>query len=170
MAAELEVRGLRSRPTAKRSAKPVGIAALHRILINPYYIGTVRWGQVHHEDGRHTPLTDRETWDQVQAVLSSHRTGEKQREHPHYLKSSLVCGDCGEWLIVTHAKNRYGTTYEYFVCLGRHQRRGRCERQATLIASIETLVEEMYQRIQITDQHREHGAPTFHPRPPAAPR
>lgn len=45
------------------------------------------------------------------AELESHRTGEKQREHPHYLKSTLFCGNCGSRLIITKAKNRYGAIY-----------------------------------------------------------
>ena len=38
---------------------------------------------------RHCLMLDADTWARVQAVLAAHRNGEKQREQPHNLKSSL---------------------------------------------------------------------------------
>lgn len=82
------------------------------------------------------------TWQNVQDVLASHAVSEKQREHNHYLKSSVFCGNCGSRLIITNAKNRYGVIYPYYVCLGRHQKRTACTRKAMFVTKIEELVED----------------------------
>jgi site-specific DNA recombinase len=65
----------------------------------------------------------RALFDRVQAVLKAHdRAGEKQRIHNHYLKGSIFCAGCGSHLCFTQAKS----TYQYFYCLGRQQRRTDC--------------------------------------------
>ena len=110
---------------------------LHAILTNPYYKGDVIYRGVAHP-GTHPRLTDPLTWQKVQDVLAAHLVGERQRDHPHYLKSSVFCGNCDSRLIITNAKNRYGVIYPYFVCLGRHQKRTACTRKALLVAKIET--------------------------------
>jgi site-specific DNA recombinase len=105
--------------------------------------------------GRHPKLVDDRTWARVQLVLEAHGPGEKQREHPHYLKSSVFCGDCGSRLIITKAKNRYGAIYPYFVCVGRHQKRTSCTRKALLISTVEELIEDFYADIQLTPELRQ---------------
>ena len=68
-----------------------------------------------------------ELWQKVQDLLAANNTaGERKREHPHYLKGTVFCGTCGSRLVVSHAKNRHGTVYEYFICLGRQQKRTGC--------------------------------------------
>jgi DNA invertase Pin-like site-specific DNA recombinase len=148
LADELERRGLRSRQTPKVASRPVRPNVLQSVLTNPYYKGLVVYRGVTHP-GRHTPLTSAATWQQVQDVLAAHVVGEKQREHPHYLKSSILCGDCGSRLIVSVAKNRHGTVYPYFSCLGRHEKRTRCTRKAMLINVVEELVEEHWSTVQL---------------------
>ncbi|MEU9407526.1 recombinase family protein [Streptomyces sp. NPDC048281] len=148
MADELEVRGLTTRKTPKLAARPVKPNVLHGILTNPYYKGEVIYRGVSHS-GRHQPLTDPVTWEKVQDVFASHLVGEKQREHPHYLKSSVFCGTCGSRLIITNAKNRHGTVYPYFVCLGRHQKTTTCTRKAMLTAKVEKLIEEHWATVQL---------------------
>ncbi len=151
---ELAARGLTTRPTPKVPATTVKYTRLQEILRSPYYKGEVVYrGAVH--PGRYTPLVDPVTWQLVQTLLSSRVNGEKIREHPHYLKSTMFCGGCGSRLIVTHAKNRHGTIYPYFVCLGRHQKFNDCQRRAVLIDRVEELVEEEYKAIQLTPVMRE---------------
>ncbi|MDQ3153446.1 MAG: zinc ribbon domain-containing protein [Actinomycetota bacterium] len=99
--------------------------------------------------GTHQPLIDPITWQRVQDVLAANLVGERQRDHPHYLKSSVFCGTCGSRLIITNAKNRYGIVYPYFVCLGRHLKTTTCTRKALLIAKIETMVEDHWATIQL---------------------
>lgn len=148
MASELEHRGLTTRPTPKSPARPIKYNSLYRILTTPYYKGDVVYRGAQYP-GRHQPLIDEVTWDKVQDVLSSHATGEKQREHPHYLKSSVYCGNCGSRLIITNSKNRSGTVYPYFICLGRHQKTTDCQMKAVLISVVEELVEKHYLTVRL---------------------
>jgi site-specific DNA recombinase len=82
---------------------------------------------------------------------TTHAPGGKQRERPHYLKSTIFCGSCGSRLIVTKTKNRYGVIYPYFVCLGRHQKTAACTRKATLIP----VVEGHYATVRLDSENRE---------------
>jgi site-specific DNA recombinase len=90
------------------------------------------------------------TWQKVQDVLSGNRNGEKQRTHTHYLKSSVYCAQCGSRLIISHNTNRHGTTYPYFVCLGRHQRRTSCQQPAMRVEAVEQLVEDSYATFRLS--------------------
>jgi hypothetical protein len=93
---------------------------LHTLLRNPYYMGMVPYrGAIY--AGTHEPLITPETWNEVQKVLAAkYLTGEKDREHPHYLKGSIYRSKCGVRLIVNHAKGN-GGTYPYFICGGRQR-------------------------------------------------
>ena len=42
------------------------------------------------------------------------------------------------------SKNRHGTVYPYFVCLGRHQKTTNCTQRAMLISIVEERIEELY--------------------------
>lgn len=143
LAAELERRGLTTRPTPRSPGRPIKFNSLHKILTTPYYIGEVTYRGVRYA-GRHEPLIDEATWARVRDVLGSRAAGEKQRDHPHYLKSTVYCGKCGSRLIVTMSKNRSGTTYPYFICLGRHQKTTDCTQRALLIPRVEDAVESEY--------------------------
>jgi DNA invertase Pin-like site-specific DNA recombinase len=148
MANELEARGLTTARTPKRPSRSVRPNVLHSMLTNPYYKGEVTYkGETYR--GNHQPLVNPATWQSVQDVLAVHATGEKQREHLHYLKSSVFCGSCGSRLIITNAKNRHGTIYPYFVCLGRHQKRTACVRRAMPVAKIERVVEDYWTTVQL---------------------
>ena len=76
-------------PTARKPAKAVTGAQLHRMLRHPYYKGVISFQGVEYA-GAHEPLVDEETWSQVQAVLDSHRFGERERQHNHHLKNDGV--------------------------------------------------------------------------------
>ena len=121
---------------------------LHTLLRHPYYVGAVRYRGVIYP-GKHEPLVTPETWKRVQELMTAkHLTGEKHREHPHYLKGSIFCGQCGSRLIVTHAKGR-GGTYPYFICIGRQEKRTDCKQRAIRIEATEAAVIAYYETIQI---------------------
>ena len=153
LAVALEERSLTSRPTTRSPGRPLAINSVHKILRAPYYKGEVTYRGVQYP-GRHQPLIDEATWARVQEVLDARATGERSREHPHYLKSSVFCGGCGSRLIVTMSKNRYGTVYPYFICLGRHSKGNGCTRKAVLISVVEELVEDAYRTIQLDPEAR----------------
>jgi site-specific DNA recombinase len=149
LARELETQGLSAPPTPSRAGPLITPVKLHKILRNPYYKGDVTF-QGATFPGRHEALVDPVTWLKVQAVMASHVLGEKERVHTHYLKSSVYCGGCESRLLVHHAKNRFGTVYEYFICSGRHEKRTTCRRQAVSIARVEQLVVDHYQTIALS--------------------
>ncbi len=72
------------------------ISSLHRLLINPYFIGIVAYKGVYQE-GTHEPLVSVETWLRVQDVMKAHNfAGEKESQHSQYLKGpGAMIRTCG---------------------------------------------------------------------------
>jgi site-specific DNA recombinase len=146
----LEVRGLRTRPTPKAPARPVVAQTLHRLLCNPYFFGVVPYRGIYYE-GKHKPLISAETWLRIQDVLSEHSVaGEKTRKHPHYLKGTVWCGECGSRLVYTRHRGSTGAAYEYFACMTRKTKRGpTCSRTGTRVHLIEEGITRFYRRFQL---------------------
>jgi site-specific DNA recombinase len=147
--AELTARGLTTAP-GKRGGKPLAISHLHRLLRNPYYMGMVRYrGAIY--PGKHEALVTPETWQRVQELLTAkHLVGEKEREHPHYLKGSVYCGQCGARLIVSYAKGK-GGTYPYFICIGRQRDKTSCQQRAIRIEQAEEAIAAHYATVQLPE-------------------
>jgi site-specific DNA recombinase len=140
----LEARGLRNRSTPKRPSAPIMQSTVHRILTHPYYVGIVRFRGTYYE-GAHQPLVSRDLWLRVQDILGAHNTaGEKDRQHPHYLKGSIFCGECGSRLIYSRNKGRLGKEYEYFFCIGRRSKASPCSRGYFALPKIEAGIEDFY--------------------------
>ena len=100
--------------------------------------------------GNQEAIVTAETWEKVQDVLSAANTaGDKHKQHHHYLKGSVFCGDCGQRLIISNSKNRHGTVYPYFICVGRQMKRERCQQRAVLIDLVAQRVEEFYAEVQL---------------------
>ena len=152
LADHLNTLGLSIPPTPRRCAKPITTTRLHKILRHPYYKGTISFQGVEYA-GAHEPLVDEETWRHVQAMLDSHRYGERQRIHNHFLKSTVVCGQCGARLSVQNAKNSKSTIYPYFVC-ARRCRLHDCAFTAVLIDVVEDRMVDLYQTIQLSAADR----------------
>ncbi len=131
--AEVTEPGLTSVPGPRQTSKPLVISNFVRLLKHPYYKGLVCYRGAWYA-GRHEPLVSVETWNRVQEVLATKNyAGEKQRIHPHYLKGSVFCGQCGSRLIVSYAKNRWGSVYPYLICIGRQQKRTACTQMASAL-------------------------------------
>jgi len=153
--AEVTDRGLISVAGPKTPSKPLGLSHFHGLLRHPYYVGIVRYRGVLYE-GRHEPLVSQEVWDRVQTLLATNNlAGERQREHPHYLKGSIYCGTCGSRLIVCHAKSHTGTVYPYFICVGRQHDRTSCTQRAIRIDAAEEAVATFYGTIRLSAEHAE---------------
>ena len=152
LADHLNTLGLSIPPTPRRCAKPITATRLHEILRHPYYKGIVTFQGVEYA-GKHEPLVDSQTWQTVQTILASRRYGERQRIHNHFLKSTVVCGQCGARLSVQNAKNSKGTIYPYFVC-ARRCRLHDCAFTAVLIDVVEDRIVDLYQTIQLSTADR----------------
>jgi hypothetical protein len=146
---ELTARGLTTAP-GQRGGKPLTVSHLHKLLRHPYYMGLVRYRDVLYP-GKHERLTTPETWHEVQRLLAAKNfAGEKDREHLHYLKGSIFCGQCGARLIVCHAKGR-GGTYPYFICIGRQRDKTSCKQRAIRIEAAEAAIAAHYVTVQLPD-------------------
>ena len=155
MGAELERRGLKTPAGPRTPSKPLSHNQLHRCLRNPYYKGVVRYSGVAYP-GKHKPLVSEKLWDQVQAVLdANNHAGVHSTKHDHYLKGSVFCGQCSSRLILSHTKNRHGTIYPYFVCIGRQQKRTECRQKALLIEDVEHAIEQYYENIRLSEAEAE---------------
>ena len=152
LADHLNTLGLSIPPTPRRPAKPITATRLHEILRHPYYKGIVTFQGVEYP-GKHEPLVDSQTWQTVQTILTSRRYGERQRIHNHFLKSTVVCGQCGARLSVQNAKNSKGTIYPYFVC-ARRCRLHDCAFTAVLIDVVEDRMVELYRAIELSAEDR----------------
>ena len=150
---ELTHKGLTSTGGPNTPSKPLSLSNFNNLLKNDYYIGIVSYRGAKYP-GNHEPLISRETFDQVQHQLTRNQTGERQRTHRHYLRSTLHCGHCNERLIVSVNTNRHGTTYPYYVCAGRHEKRNDCTFQAILITKTEDLVQQVIDQHSLTAEQR----------------
>ena len=153
LAAHLHSHGLTTVPTAHKPAKAVSGAQLHRMLRHPYYKGVISFQGVEYP-GAHEPLVDEETWRHVQAMLDSHRFGERERQHNHHLKTTVYCGLCGARLLVQNTRNSKGDLYPYFICAKR-QRTHDCTFRAVLIDVVEDRMNDLYRTIQLSSQDRQ---------------
>jgi site-specific DNA recombinase len=147
----LEARGLRSKGNRRYGPKPLNHASIHRMLTNPYYVGTVTYKGKHYP-GRHPKLVTQTVFDQVQLVLNAHnRSGERDRKLSHYLKGILYCGECGCRL--TYSRNTgNGGTYDYFVCS--EKQHGRCHQGYKRADRAEAMLERYYDRVVVTPERK----------------
>ena len=149
----LNQRGLTTTPTPRMPSRPITEGLLHKVLTNSYYKGQTKFQGVHY-DGRHETLVDGTKWQRVQDVLASHVNGERVRRHPHFLKSTVYCGQCGERLMVQLSTSATGMKYPYFYCAGRHSKRTKCTLRSVLIYEVEKKLEEHYKRMQLEPSFR----------------
>ena len=154
LADHLAACGLNTRSTPKISSQPVTLKTLHKVLVNPYYKGVVKYKGIEYP-GSHEALVDTETWDKVQAILASRINGTRNLKHPHFLKGSIYCAYCGERMMVSNEKKKDGTIYPYFVCSGRHSKRRKdCTTKAVLIDVVEKEIEKIYEAYQLPPEVR----------------
>lgn len=149
LADALEDRGLRTRATPKVPSRPVSISSLHRLLINPYYVGIVAYKGAYHQ-GTHEALVDMDTWLQVQDVMHAHNTaGEKDRTHNSYLRGTIWCSHCGTRMVYSKNRGQNGNLYEYFFCMGRKNKKNPCPRGFVKLPAIEAGIEDFYKHMQV---------------------
>ena len=147
LADELASRGIRQRATAKFPERPYTAGAIAKILTNRYYLGETKFEGVWHK-GAHPALVDLATFERVQAIrLIRHATGEKTRYGHNYLMGSLHCAQCGDQLGIMRSRNRWGTIYHYFHCLGRKSHRTQCPQPHVAISHLEQAVVDYWRRM-----------------------
>lgn len=153
---ELEEKGVKTRPRPGRKPRPLARSHISNILLNRYYTGVVTFEGVEYP-GRHDPLITEALFDKCQRVRQARsQSREKPRIRTQYLKGSVFCGECGSPLTLEVSRNRTGTYYEYFYCLGRQSSKNGCTFVATQVAIVEDLVEEHWRTVQLGDEAVRH--------------
>jgi site-specific DNA recombinase len=150
LAEELNDRGLTTVPTRKYPARPITKRYISQMLPRRYYIGMVNHRGVEYP-GNHVPLIPLELFEKVQRVMRARQQGERQRKHLHFIKSTVWCGDCGSRLMLQRPRNHQGLEYEYFVCLGRLNKKTNCHMPAVPLDWLENQIAELYRDIQLPD-------------------
>ena len=146
----LEKRGLRVQHSKKRPPQPLSRSAVASMLVNKFYIGIISYRGVDYP-GLHEAIVEADLFRRVAEVLRARdAAGERVRKHPHYLKGTLYCGECGSRLSYLLAKKRYG----YFYCLGQ-KRHTECAESYTSAEELERAVEELYASIQLSPEAAE---------------
>ncbi|MBI5870055.1 MAG: recombinase zinc beta ribbon domain-containing protein [Actinobacteria bacterium] len=132
------------------------------MLKNPFYKGTIRWNGIETQ-GVHTPLINKDQWDRVQEVMKVRNlAGERRRKHPHYLRGTVYCGECGSRMS-SDIKTKNGKEYLYFYCLGQKRRNG-CKQKYIASGDLENLIESSYEEIELTEKVRAKLADKFEKR------
>ncbi len=103
-----------------RDGRPFDKPSLHRLLVNPLYVGKVRSnGSLH--AGEHRAVVDEGTWNRVQTHLRHNgSTGGRdvRNRHGALLKGLIRCANCG--CAMTHSFTKKGNVlYRYYVCVNR---------------------------------------------------
>ena len=115
-----------------------------KVLQNKFYIGIVEWKSIIAK-GNHEPIISQDIFEKAKEILKINNTaGERKRKHPHYLKGTIYCGECGSRMSITIAKGQY----PYFYCLGQKRNDG-CNQEYVLVDTIEKEIEELYLQIEI---------------------
>jgi site-specific DNA recombinase len=151
LGAILEANGLRSVGTHRRPPAPLALSRIHRLLRNPYYVGIVEYcGK--RVPGRHQPLVDPETFEQVGKLLDAARVGgDRSQRHAHYLRGQVYCDLCGARLIYGRHRGKTGVYYEYFSCARRTARRsgGNCSSGHYSVSQVARGIEELYATVTV---------------------
>ena len=109
--------GLVSRPSKGRdSGLPFSRGGVHWLLTNPVYVGEIRHGKLTYP-GLHQPIIERSAWDEVQAQLTSRKSGTK-RGGSNIRSRSLLVGkivdETGSTLSPSHAGS-HDRRHRYYV-------------------------------------------------------
>jgi len=127
---------------------------IHRILMNPIYIGKV----AHYDDvydGEHEAIIDKELFEKVQERIAYNRVDRKIRKNAKcagLLSQLLRCKACDCPMIHTYSVKNKVTKYRYYVCI-KAQKQGYmiCPTRSVNAQEIEDTVMEYLPKIKVKD-------------------
>ncbi|WP_366942363.1 zinc ribbon domain-containing protein [Amycolatopsis sp.] len=79
-------------------------------------------------------------------------TGEKDRTHNHYLRSTIFCSACGRRKIYSESKGN-GGIYPYFFCVKQKTKTNNCQRSAVRAEKIEEGIASFYSTFRVRPEH-----------------
>jgi site-specific DNA recombinase len=145
--------GLRTKGNRRYGPRPISLHCLGAMLRDRYYLGYITYDGIEYP-GRHEPLITPELFDKVQKVLYTERNaGIRERVHDHYLKGTIWCARCRRRLILRPSTSKTGRRYFYYICRGVQE--ADCDLPALPLHKVEHAVTEHYNRISISQRHRE---------------
>ncbi|MCB2229881.1 recombinase family protein [bacterium] len=98
--------------TTPRSAKPITMCQIERILKNPFYYGVFRWaGKLY--PGIHEPIISQELFEQTRRAFKLHNKPQLNRRQFAF-GNLLICGRCGAKITAEVKKSKY----VYYHCTG----------------------------------------------------
>lgn len=109
--------GLRTPQRRRIGGKYISIAAIYRVLTNPFYAGLLVWnGEI--SRGAHQPMVTIEEFDRVRRLLA--RPGKPTpQKYTFPLTGMIRCGECGFMVTAEEKVNRYDKRYTYYHCTKR---------------------------------------------------
>jgi len=162
-------RSLNSDGLTTSTSRPWGKTTLHKMLRNEAYTGVLIWDRSKKRRGGSTdglppvrmegawpPIVDRETFDQVQAVLTSRapRVTHPRVVHSEYMLSGMIrCRGCGTAMIGHAVKS--GKFFYYMCGNGRRRGRGVCVSPLLPKKRIEEFVVDRIKRYILTEENLE---------------
>lgn len=128
-----------------------------RILKNPIYKGTLRWGRTtgnyFEVEDSVPPIVSEEMFDKVQSHIASRGVQHPRQATSDYIFSGTAkCGVCGKNLVGSTTKNR-GKTYRSYRCNGR--RYGNCDMTAIPVDVMENLFIEAISNFKVEHEVNE---------------
>jgi len=101
----------RTRPSKKRSGRPLAISILHRAFTDPFYTGYFNYmGKLH--KGTYKPMITLEEFDAIQDILG--RKGKsKPIKHQFAFTGLMTCGSCGSAITASRKLKILRSTGEY---------------------------------------------------------
>lgn len=116
--------GLKTRQTKKRGGKALSVSGVYAMFQRPFYMGIVKFGDIHNLDGTHTAMVTPEEFNRVQSLIrrkdAPRPSEETAKNDPFPYRGLVKCGECGCLItytrIIKHRKNGNVHTYEYCYC------------------------------------------------------
>ena len=96
-----------------------------KMLRNEQYIGVYKFSVVRTEGGI-PPILDRETFEEVQLLLTTKKNprGRRRNTQDYMLTGKLFCGQCGSPMVGICGTSRNGERHYYYLCQGKHNKTG----------------------------------------------
>jgi site-specific DNA recombinase len=103
----------------------------------------------------HEAIIDPEVFEQVQKVLTAHKaSGDRSHKHRNFLVGSVYCEVCERRLGYGRHRGN-GGVYEYFSCLSRVSRDGRCTAPYFRVHEVERRIERKYRTLLLTQAEQD---------------
>lgn len=116
--------GLKTRKTKKRGGTALSVSGVYAMFQKPFYMGVVKYSDIHNVDGTHTPMVTPEEFQRVQSLIrrkdAPRPSEETAKNDPFPYRGLVRCGKCGCLItymkMVKKRKNGNVHTYEYCYC------------------------------------------------------